>query len=209
LSSPTLHLRLLGPLTVLKGGVELPLPASRKARALLALLAVASPVTRSRLCELLWDVPNDPRGELRWSLSKLRGILDDPARPRVRTDNDTVTLDLADCFVDIVELANALRAGAEALDLPQLRAMSELFAGDFAEGLQIDRSPQFASWLNAQRRRFRLMHVTLLEQLARRVAGGESEELFEHLEKWLQLSPFDQRAHEQLLRALLQRGRIR
>jgi DNA-binding SARP family transcriptional activator len=209
LSSPTLHLRLLGPLTVAKGGVELPLPASRKARALLALLAAASPVTRSRLCELLWDVPNDPRGELRWSLSKLRGILDEPARPRVRTDNDTVVLDLADCFVDIVELANTLRAGTEALDVPQLRAMSELFAGDFAEGLQIDRSPQFASWLNAQRRRFRLMHVTLLEQLTRRLADGESEELFEHLEKWLQLSPFDQSAHEQLLRALLQRGRIR
>ncbi len=209
MSSPALHLRLLGPLTVVKGGVELPLPASRKARALLALLAAASPVTRSRLCELLWDVPNDPRGELRWSLSKLRGILDEPARPRVRTDNDTVVLDLADCFVDIVELANTLRAGTEALDVPQLRAMSELFAGDFAEGLQIDRSPQFASWLNAQRRRFRLMHVTLLEQLTRRLADGESEELFEHLEKWLQLSPFDQSAHEQLLRALLQRGRIR
>ena len=206
---PTLHLRLLGPLTVLKDGVELPLPASRKARALLALLAVASPVTRARLCELLWDVPNDPRGELRWCLSKLRGVLDDPARHRVRTENDAVALEVTDCFVDIVEVANTLRAGAEALDLPQLRAMSGLFAGDFAEGLEIDRNPQFASWLNAQRRRFRLMHVTLLEQLVRRLAGDESGEALECVETWLQISPFDQRAHELLLRSLLQRGRIR
>lgn len=209
MSGPTLHLRLLGPVTVLKDGVELPLPASRKVRALLALLAVASPITRSRLCELLWDVPNDPRGELRWCLSKLRGVLDDPARSRVRTENDAVALDLSDCFVDIVELANTLRAGIDALDLRQLRAMSGLFAGDFAEGLQIDRDPQFASWLSAQRRRFRLLHVTVLEQLSSRLAGDDSEELFERVEKWLQVSPFDQRAHELLLRALLQRGRIR
>jgi DNA-binding SARP family transcriptional activator/TolB-like protein len=208
-SGPTLHLRLLGPVTVLKDGVELPLPASRKVRALLALLAVASPITRSRLCELLWDAPNDPRSELRWCLSKLRGVLDDPARSRVRTENDTVALDLSECFVDIVELANTLRAGIDALDLRQLRAISGLFAGDFAEGLQIDRDPQFASWLSAQRRRFRLLHVTVLEQLSSRLAGDDSEELFEHLEKWLQVSPFDQRAHELLLRALAQRGRIR
>jgi DNA-binding SARP family transcriptional activator len=50
------------------------LPSSRKVRALLGYLALASrPVTRSQICELLWDVPNDPRGELRWCLSKIRG----------------------------------------------------------------------------------------------------------------------------------------
>jgi DNA-binding SARP family transcriptional activator len=205
---PTLHLRLLGALTVFKDGVELPLPASRKVRALLALLAVASPVTRSRLCELLWDAPNDPRGELRWCLSKLRGVLDDQARQRVRTDSDAVALDLADCCVDTVELENMLRAGIDTLDIRQLRAMTELFAGDFAEGLQLDRNPEFASWLGGQRRRFRLLHVRVLEQLVCRLAGDESGQV-ECLEKWLQVSPFDQRAHEFLLRALLQSGRIR
>ena len=91
----------------------------------------------------------------------------------------------------------------------QLRAMNELFAGDFAEGLQIDRNPQFASWLSAQRRRFRLMHVTVLEQLVRPTRRRRIRRTLEHLEKWLQLNPFDQRAHELLLRALLRRGRIR
>ena len=207
--SPTLQLRLLGAVTVLKEGVEVPLPSSRKVRALLALLVVASPVTRSRLCELLWDVPNDPRGELRWCLSKLRGVLDDQARHRVRTESDAVALDLSDCVVDIVELENTLRTGIETLDVRQLRAMSALFAGDFAEGLEIDRNPQFASWLSAQRRRFRLLHVSVLEHLVGRLAVDESRELFESLEKWLQVSPFDRRAHELLLKALLQRGRTR
>ncbi|RUZ52195.1 transcriptional regulator, partial [Mesorhizobium sp. M7A.F.Ca.US.003.02.2.1] len=88
---PVLSVRLLGPLMISRDGAPVALPASRKLRALLAYLALAPhPVSRSRLCELLWDVPNDPRGELRWCLSKLRGALDMPARRRVSTQGDTV-----------------------------------------------------------------------------------------------------------------------
>ncbi|TIV30490.1 MAG: transcriptional regulator, partial [Mesorhizobium sp.] len=62
-----LSIRLLGPLAIMRDDVPVALPSSRKLRALLAYLALAPrPVSRSRLCELLWDVPNDPRGELRW-----------------------------------------------------------------------------------------------------------------------------------------------
>src|ERR1700748_1268597 len=76
-----LQLRLLGPLTIGRDGAPLNLPASRKVRGLLAYLSLAPhAVTRSQLCELLWDVPNDPRGELRWCLSKLRSIVDTPHR---------------------------------------------------------------------------------------------------------------------------------
>src|SRR5690349_14925108 len=77
-SVPALEIRVLGPLTVLRDGVAVPLPRSRKVRALLGFLAATpGPVTRSRLCDLLWDVPNDPRGELRWCLSKVRTVIGD------------------------------------------------------------------------------------------------------------------------------------
>ncbi len=70
---PPVEVRLLGPLAVRRHGVAAALPASRKVRALLAYLALAPhPVRRSQLCELLWDGPSDPRGELRWCLSKIR-----------------------------------------------------------------------------------------------------------------------------------------
>ncbi len=52
-------------------------------------------------------------------------------------------------------------------------ALPALFAGDFLEGLEIDRSPLFGGWLTAQRRRFRGCHAALLEQLVRRSAGDE------------------------------------
>ncbi len=75
------RLRMLGPLAIERGGAALELPASRKMCGLLAYLALTQrPVRRSRLCELLWDeAANDPRGELRWCLSKLRGLLGDAA----------------------------------------------------------------------------------------------------------------------------------
>ncbi len=62
-TSATVQVRLLGRMAVLREGVEVVLPASRKVRALLAHLACSSAeISRTRLCELLWDGPDDPRG---------------------------------------------------------------------------------------------------------------------------------------------------
>jgi DNA-binding SARP family transcriptional activator/Flp pilus assembly protein TadD len=203
----SLRVRLLGSLTIVRDGITLALPASRKARALFAYLALAPhPVTRSQLCELLWDVPNDPRGELRWCLSKIRGVVDTPDRKRVDTQGDTVGLDLADCFVDATEIARVTQKGIESLAPDELRRLGALFAGDFLEGLEIDRSPGFNNWLTAQRRRFRGRHAALLERL---VASVPDDEAFGYLDKWLELAPFDARVHELMLNALARHGSIR
>ena len=70
-----LQIRVLGELRVARDGKSLPLPASKKTRALLAYLAVvARPVRRDHLCELFWEIPDDPRASLRWSLHKIRKI---------------------------------------------------------------------------------------------------------------------------------------
>ena len=91
-----LDIRLLGPLRVVRDGQALALPASRKVRALIAYLAMApSAVTRATLCELLWDIPNDPRGELRWSLSKVRSVVDADGGSRVVTREAGIRLDLS------------------------------------------------------------------------------------------------------------------
>src|SRR6187402_3235500 len=107
-SPAALEIRMLGPLMVRRQGAALRLPASRKVRALFGYLALSRiAVTRSQLCELLWDVPNDPRGELRWCLSKIRTVIDEPGRQRIVTAGDTVGLDISDCIVDISEIAQA------------------------------------------------------------------------------------------------------
>ena len=202
-----LRIRMLGPLEIRRDGAALPLPASRKVRALLGYLALAPrDVSRSQLCDLLWDVPNDPRGELRWCLSKIRRLVDEPDRHRVLAREDAVRLDLADCFVDAIEVQRAMKEGAGALGAGEAEALAMLFGGDLLEGLEMDSSPAFAGWLAAQRRRFRSAHVALLERLA---TQAPAEESFGHLERWLELAPFDRGAHELLLGALARCGRLR
>jgi len=205
--APAFEICLLGPLTVRRGGIAKPLPTSRKVRALLAYLALAShPATRSQLCALLWDVPNDPRGELRWCLSKIRGLIDDDDRRRVQAQGETVTLDLADCMVDVLEIARADKNGLASIELDRLAALEALYVGDLLEGLEVDRSPAFESWLVAQRRRFREVRDALLQRL---VAGAPPDDARRYLDQWLRHAPFDLRPHETLFVRLTEQGKIR
>ena len=80
-----LEISLFGELQVSRRGERTSLPASKKARALLAFLVTTGrPHRRERLCELFWDLPDDPKAALRWSLSKLRKVVDTPERLRVK-----------------------------------------------------------------------------------------------------------------------------
>ena len=86
-----LKLAVLGEFRVLRDGKDVVLPPSRKTRALLAFLAVEPRAQRrERLCEMFWDIPDDPRGALRWSLSRIRSLL---GASLVRADRNTVSLD--------------------------------------------------------------------------------------------------------------------
>ncbi len=78
----TVELRVLGELEVVRDGTPVKLPQSKKTKALLAYLAISGRAhRRDRLCEVFWDLADDPRGGLRWSLSKLRPLLMTPIAP--------------------------------------------------------------------------------------------------------------------------------
>ena len=162
----------------------LALPASRKVRALLAYLALAPhAVTRSQLCELLWDVPNDPRGELRWCLSKIRSILDEPGR---RQGSDPRRHHRARPGGLLRRCDRGRPRDAEGHRDACLRsgcgALCALFAGDFLEAWRSTAARSSTAGSSAQRRRFRGCHAALLEHLAESVSG---DEVFGYLEKWL------------------------
>lgn len=204
-----LTLRLLGPMAATRGGVALALPPSRKVRALLAYLAMsAHAVPRDALCELLWDQPGDPRAELRWALSRLRRVVDTPGRRCLQVDGEAVRLDRSGLVVDAGAVCAALQADSDPMTADALRALLTLFEGDFLQGLDIDRSSAYSAWVLGQRRRLRAVHAALLEQLATALPSA-SDECLATVERWLQLSPFDDRAHRLLLAALAQRGRLR
>lgn len=204
-----IRLRMLGPLAIERGGAPLELPASRKTCGLLAYLALTKrPVQRSRLCELFWDeAANDPRGELRWCLSKLRALLADSTGNIVSASGDAVALQLDALLVDAQEVASAMERGVERLSLEQLQALSELYRGELLEGLVIERCPEFNLWLTGQQSRYAAIRTALLQRVVESLPADSSKGLAA-LEKWVEVAPFDHNAQAELLRRLALRGRI-
>ena len=121
-------------------------PASRKTRALLAYLATSGkPERRETLCELLWDVPDDPRGALRWSLSKLRGVLDGISGVELRADRERIELIVPDDSVDWRRLRNLIRRGPAQTETAAL-AEAARWSGVFLQGVDLPRCERFRSW---------------------------------------------------------------
>src|SRR5690554_8218488 len=117
-----LTLRLLGEMEVRRGSDRVELPPSRKSRALLAYLAAtARPQRRERLCTLFWEVPDDPRGSLRWSLSRLRAVLEDGDTSCILANRETVALDTSRCAIDLLSLRALDRAHLTEGKPPALR----------------------------------------------------------------------------------------
>jgi TolB-like protein/Tfp pilus assembly protein PilF len=123
----------------------------------------------------------------------------------VKTEGDGVRLDLTDCSVDALEAARTVQDVAEA-DVDRLKTIAASFAGDLAEGLELENHPAFHGWLTGQRHRFRGYHTAVLERLAGEVAD---DEIFAYLQRWVDLAPFDPGVHERLLRTLARCDRIR
>ena len=99
----------MGPLAVARDGRPVALPPSKKTRALLAyLVASGRPHRREQLCSIFWDVPDDPRGALRWSLSKIRGLVDGDDAPRLVADRETVRFEPHGAAVDALALRERL-----------------------------------------------------------------------------------------------------
>ena len=196
----------LGPFQIIRNGDPLPLPRSRKARALLAYLAMAPrPVTREKLCELFWDVADDPKSELRWCLSKLRPLVNGPTATRLLADRERVRIDTSSLDIDAVSLARNAQTTLASGSLRDLQSLRALFRGDFLEGLSVDRAPLFDNWLAGQRHRFGQWRQLLLERLAA-VLPPESDDRIEVLRECIEVAPFDEVAHIELVRTLLRRA---
>lgn len=116
------EVNLLGEFELRRDGTPVVLPASRKTRALLAyLLLAAKPVRRERLCEIFFDIPDDPRAALRWSLSKIRALLGDSA-DLLAADRERVAIDASSFSFDIdrPDPVRALEAPLPGLELSGL-----------------------------------------------------------------------------------------
>lgn len=199
-----MRIQLLGELAVWQGGERVTLPASKKTRALLAYLVMTDrPQRRDRLCEIFWDIPDDPRGALRWSLSKLRSVVNDADFERIVADRERVGWQAGDCDIDLSLIEQRLDGpGASHGELTRFDQMLQeplLAGGDLPE------QPVFQNWLTAERHD--------VEQLAGRVAQHlalhpktAASDLPMHCRRWLDLGQLEPLAGARLLDVLRHRG---
>ncbi len=200
-----LRLNLLGGFELLSGsGTPLPLPP-RKARALLAYLALGGsrPHARDKLAALLWADSADAqaRTSLRQALAAIRKAFGED--DCLRADTQTVATTAELLAVDVQEFERLVAEGGQAA----LWRAVELYAGDLLEGFAID-APGFESWLGAQQERLRRLAVNALARLADEHAKhGQVELAIAAATRLVALDPLHEKTHCLLMRLYLKQGR--
>jgi pimeloyl-ACP methyl ester carboxylesterase/tetratricopeptide (TPR) repeat protein len=164
-----LEVRVLGPLSVLTAAAPVELPPSRKTRALLAYLAVTGRAhQRERLCEMFWDVPDDPRGSLRWSLSKIRQILSS-ACVELQADRNAVALPEKGIKLDYCALAPFTSPALADHDTEALQAAEALHRDGFLSDLSLPRCPAYEIWRVAVSDEVVVTRIRVLQELVLRL----------------------------------------
>ncbi|MEL7447590.1 MAG: AAA family ATPase [Pseudomonadota bacterium] len=194
-----IELHFLGDFRVFRDGAPAALPPSKKTRALLAYLALKPrQFRREHLCELLWEIPDDPRGSLRWSLSKLRRLVDDTDSKRIVADRSCVELNTDDVAIDVLSLRQLIDQNQADSD-DALEAAAQNYRGNFLEGIEFSRFHDFHSWCIAERERALRDRLALLAELVRRFAQTPDRAL-PHARARVGLAPYDEEARSSLIR---------
>lgn len=210
-----LSLFLLGPFQATLDEQPITSFESVKVRALLAYLAVEAdrPHRREQLAGLLWPEQPDRAalGNLRYALANLRQALGDTSAalsashtatpPFLLVTRDTIQfnpasdhwLDVADFGLRISELQSAIR---------NLQSAIELYRGRFLDGFSVD-SAAFEEWALLWRERIDRQVLAALQRLAAlHEQRGEYEPAQAYARRQLELEPWREEAHQQLMRLL-------
>src|SRR5260221_6627957 len=185
---------------------------TRKAIALLAYLAVASPSgsqRRDSVAAFFWPDVDSSRahGALRRTLSALHKAL---GGAELKIDRETVSLERGpDIWIDVeafhARLAECRTHGHPVNEvcpdcLPSLAGAAELYRDDFMVGFSLRDSPAFDDWQFFQVESLRRELASALERLARGLsAEGDFETGIACARRLLALDPLHEPAHRQLM----------
>jgi DNA-binding SARP family transcriptional activator/predicted ATPase len=210
-----LSLSLLGPFQVTRAGEPVTGFEADKVRALLAYLVVEAdrPHRRDSLVGLLWpDWPDrTARTNLRNALANLRKAIGDrnATPPFLLISRETIQFNTSsDTWVDVAAFTNLLKPK----DSPQqtIRRLEEaiaLYRENFLEGFHVKGSAAFEDWCSLTRERFQRQVLTALHRLAGYYEQfGEYERACNYAWRQVELEPWQEEAHRQLMRLLALSG---
>lgn len=179
---------------------------SDRLRGLLAYLTVEcrQEHPREQVAALLW--PERPDREalsaLRFALSNLNHVLrDTPAQASfLLTTRSHVQFNPAsDHWLDLYEFQHLTSRS----DLASLEQAAALYRGPFLEGVSIADSPAFDEWMLWKGEELQRSVLALLDRLAvLHLAAGETPRAVHWARRLLELDPYREQAHRQLMAAL-------
>ncbi|HHY55663.1 MAG TPA: AAA family ATPase [Chloroflexi bacterium] len=207
----SLHVWLLGGLRVTWDGHPINAFESDKARALFCyLLLEARPIRREQLVGLFWG--EQPEARARGNLSRVLSNLRDLFPACVSSDRTTVALIPPTPFwVDVHSLRAAYRAVEQTPDAPDahaaLHTALELYQGPLLAGFSLPGCPEFEEWQRIQQEHWHTLALTAWEwQTAYHRQRGEWEAALACARSVLELEPWRERAHRQLMLLLALQG---
>ena len=221
-----LKISLLGSFQAWLGGNPVTSFESNKVRALLAYLAVEidRPHSRDTIAGLLWpDYPQDSaRSNLRWALSSLRRTINDYSPvdsstnpPHLLVDRECVQFNsLSDYWLDVSifkGISGQSDFASQPLEHPQIEHIIQavaVFRGSFLEGFSLPDSAPFEEWVLLRREQLNRSYLHMLSQLADYFEScGEFEQAQRYVWHQIELEPWQEEAHRQLMRLLVLSGR--
>ena len=200
-TSATLSIRTLGEIVVAIGTNGPPIPfEARTVQALLLYVAChRRPLGRDQLAELLWPERSQEQGRanLRVAIHRLRQHLD----PYLLITRQTVALNPnAPVTLDVAHFEAHIAAG-------ELAAATALYHGPFLAGFYLDESPAYEQWALLERERLHVVALTAYQQLITQQShGGQRDAAIATAQRLLQLDPYHEPIHRQLMRLLAQAG---
>ena len=202
-----LAIRVMGPPEMLLADSPLFL-GTAKARALLFYLAVnRQPHSRDHLVALLWaEMPeSNARRNLTATLSTLRKDLAD----FILVDRDQIALNPDSLVqVDLFRLHYLIAQARETDDVSPLHEAASLYRGPFLHGFTVKNAGAFEEWQLREASRLHESMMHLLTQLVTQaITNDDNAHGIEYALRLLEIEPWYEQAHRQLMRLYAQSGR--
>lgn len=220
---PGLAISLLGPKLITQDGKPVGTFTYQKAIALLAYLAVEASFAHSRqaLVGLLWpDLPNAAAlTNLRQVLADLRRAIDGEttAQPFLLVTRESVQLNgNSDVQLDATAFLHFC-SGCEShrhrqidrcrVCIARLEEAIRLYRGDFLSGFSVEGAAPFEEWVTLRREQFHRRAQQILAHLVNyHLRSGDDEKAQFYLRRQVELEPWNEEAHQQLMRLFARNG---
>jgi DNA-binding SARP family transcriptional activator len=204
-----MKIRLLGAPYLAMDGVNVEI-TRQKGMAMLAYLAVVGiPQHRDKLAALFW--PHSTQSQARASLRRDLSVLNKAIGAEwLRIDRERVGLARKKVDLDVTRFTAALascRSHGHPLDescadcIPPLSAAVDLYKDDFMAGFSLADCEEFDEWQFFQRENLRQGLISALMRLVDALSSqGADSTAIDHARRWALLEPYDESAHQQLIR---------